>query len=64
MMRLIQKSRRLTIILDRPESIRESDIDAPMPQKIIALDHATQEDSLANLIASIELTKIFNSAVQ
>lgn len=57
-------ARRLTIILDRPESIREGDIDAPMPQQISALDHAPQEDNLGNLIASIELTRIFNSVVQ
>lgn len=56
--------RRLTIILDRPESIREEDIDTPLPEPDLALDQAQSEDNLANLQASISLTRLFNEVVQ
>ena len=57
-------NRRLTIILDRPESIRESDIDASLPEASQILDLPGIEDNTSNLQASIALTRIFNDAIQ
>lgn len=62
--RLTDIYRRLTIILDRPESIREEDIDAPLPESTQELDLPQSADNIANLQASIGLTRIFNNVVR
>ncbi|KAL2864337.1 transcription factor domain-containing protein [Aspergillus lucknowensis] len=61
---LYTSERRLTILLDRPESIREDDIDAPLPQFNEDLDLPHSEDNIINLQASIALTRIFNNVVR
>ncbi|KAH8899932.1 hypothetical protein GQ53DRAFT_204272 [Thozetella sp. PMI_491] len=61
---LYTSERRLTIILDRPESIREEDIDAPFPEFSPDLDPPHAGDNIYNLQASIQLTRIYNRAVR
>ncbi|KAH8655840.1 fungal-specific transcription factor domain-containing protein [Xylariales sp. PMI_506] len=61
---LYVSDRRLAIVLDHPESIREEDIDAPLPESHPQLDVLPIGDNnLANLQADIALTKIFNNVV-
>ena len=56
--------RRLSIFLDRPETIREEDIDTPFPMMCESLDFLGSDNNLGNLQASIRLMSIFNRAVK
>ncbi|KAJ6439262.1 Required for meiotic nuclear division protein 1 [Purpureocillium lavendulum] len=61
---LYTSERRLTIFLDRPQSIHEEDIDTPLPEFSQELDLPQSENNVANLQASISLTRIFNQVVR
>lgn len=56
--------RRLSIILDRPETVKEDDIDTPFPEMCEALDQPEAHNNLGNLQASIKLMVIFNRIVR
>ncbi|KAJ5612215.1 hypothetical protein N7510_005409 [Penicillium lagena] len=61
---LYVSERRLSIILDRPETIKEEDIDTPFPDICEALDLLGGNNNLGNLQASIRLMSLFNRAVK
>lgn len=57
-------ARRLTIILDRPMSISEDDIDTPFPEYCAELDHPVEEENLQNLQENVKIIKLLSRAAR
>lgn len=53
-------ARRLTILLDRPMSISEDDIDTPFPEYCAELDHPVEEGNLQNLQENVKVIKLLS----
>jgi hypothetical protein len=54
----------ISIKIGRPESIKEEDISAPMPQPLPQLDDSQINSNIQQQIANANLTRILNRVVQ